>query len=164
VLENVQVFGITGIGLKWAPTTADGFLTVKNSSFENCALGGISMINTTGFGRGLIVNSLFHKNLFGVKAGALTAVSVSGSAATECTDGFLGDGGQAQMNLDLCTASQNVTGVKINNGAAVRVSNCLISNNSSFGIDFISGFIESYSNNMIRGNPNTDPPTPVMPS
>jgi hypothetical protein len=164
VIENVHIVGFTGIGIKWAPTTADGFLTVRNTSIENCTLGGISMINTSGFGRGMIVNSLFHRNLFGVKAGALTAVSVTDSVSTECTDGFLGDGGQSQMNLNRCTASQNTTGVKINNGSAVRVSNCLISNNSSFGIDFINGFIESYGNNMIRGNPNSDAPSPVLPT
>jgi hypothetical protein len=164
VVENVTINGFTQQGIDWSPTTADGFLTVKNSSFTGCVLGGVSMVNTAGFGRGLVVDSYFHRNLFGVKAGALTSISVSGSAATENTDGFLGDGGQAQMNLDLCTASQNTTGVKVNNGAAVRVSNSLVSNNTSFGMDLVSGFLESYGNNMIRGNPNSDAPTPVLPS
>lgn len=164
VIENVHILGFTGIGVKWAPTNADGFLTVKNTSIEACTLGGISMINTLGFGREMIVNSLFHRNLFGVKSGTLTGVSVTDSVATECTDGFLGDGNQAQMNLNRCTASHNTTGVKINHFAAVRVSNSLIANNTSFGIDFITGFIESYGNNMIRGNPNSDPPSPVLPS
>lgn len=164
VIENVNIVGFTGVGIKWQPTTADGFLTVKNVSIEHCTLGGISMVNTAGFGRGMITNSLFHKNLFGVKAGSLTGLSVSDSVATNCTDGFLGDGGQAQMNLNRCTASHNTTGVKVNNGAAIRVSNSLISNNTSFGMDFISGFLESYGNNMIRGNPSSDAPTPVLPS
>jgi hypothetical protein len=163
LVENVTIGNFTGIGIKWAPSTADGTLTVKNTTISHCTLGAVSMVNTSGFGRGMIFNSSFHKSLFGVKAGSLTGISVSDSTANGCTDGFLGDGGQAQMNLQRVNASHNTTGVKVNNGAAVRVSYSQISNNTSFGLDLVNGFLESDTTNIVRGNPNTDPPTPVPP-
>jgi hypothetical protein len=164
VVENVHILGFTGIGIKWAPSTADGSLTVKNVSIENCTAGGISVINTSGFGRASIENSTFQRGAFGVQAGSLGIVTVTNSTANATTDGFLSNGGGAQMNLDRCVSTNNTNGVKVDNGAAVRISNCQISTNTSNGLKIVSGIIESYGTNMIRGNPLSDAPTGVMPS
>jgi parallel beta helix pectate lyase-like protein len=164
VVENVKIFGFTGQGIDWAPTSADGFLTVKNVSISQCTGGGISVANTSGFGRVSIEKSTFHRGAFGIKAGTNAVITVSESVANGATDGFLANGVGAQMNLDRCTATQNTNGIKVDNGAAIRISNCLISLNVTNGLRIVFGIIESYGTNMIRGNPLNDAPTPVLES
>jgi hypothetical protein len=161
VIENVTINNFTGVGVKWQPSTADGFLSIKNLTVTNCTLGGVSVINTSGLGRAQIENSTFHRGAFGVRAGGNGIVTVTNSTASGATDGFLSNGVGAQMNLDRCVATQNTNGVKIDLGAAMRISNCQISTNLTSGIELISGIIESYGTNMIRGNPFNDAPTPV---
>jgi hypothetical protein len=164
VVENVQIFGFTQQGIDWVPTTADGFLTVKNVSVTQCTGGGISVVNSTGFGRVSIENSSFHRGAFGVRAGGNAIITVTDSIADGATDGFLANGVNAQMNLDRCVSTQNTNGVKVDLGAAARISNCNISTNVTNGLKLVSGIIESYGNNMIRGNPFNDASTPVLPS
>jgi hypothetical protein len=160
-VENVKILGFTGQGVDWSPSTADGILTVRNLTASSCIGGGVSVINTSGFGRVSIENSTFHRGAFGVKAGGLGIVTVTDSTATATTDGFLSSGGGAQLNLDRCVSTHNTNGVKVDGGAAARISNCNISTNITNGLRIISGIIESYGNNMIRGNPFNDASTPV---
>jgi hypothetical protein len=88
-------------------------------------------------------------------------VTVTDSTANASTDGFLADSGSAQLNLDRCVSTNNTNGVKVDNGAAARISNCQISTNTSHGLRIVFGIIETYGSNMVRGNPNSDAPTPV---
>lgn len=164
LVENVSIFGFTQQGIDWVPTSADGLLTVRNVSIEQCTGGGISVVNSSGFGRVSIENSTFHRGAFGVRAGGNAIVTVEDSIANGATDGFLANGVNAQLNLDRCVATQNTSGVRVDLGAAIRISHCNISTNVTNGLEITSGIIESYGTNMIRGNPFTDPPTPVLPS
>jgi hypothetical protein len=160
-IENVKILNFTGQGVDWAPTTADGILTVKNASISGCTGGGISVVNTSGFGRTSIENSSFHRGAFGVRAGGLGIVTVTDSVATAATDGFLANAGGAQLNLDRCVSTHNTNGVKVDLGAAARISNCNISTNVTNGLRIVSGIIETYGTNHIRGNPFDDAATPV---
>jgi hypothetical protein len=159
VVENVSIFGFTDKGIDWQPTTADGFLTVKNVKIEQCTGGGISIVNTSGFGRVSIENTTTHRGAFGIRAGGNAVITVTNTVAHNSTDGFLANGAGAQMNMDRCTATDNTSGIRVENGAAVRLSNSNISNNATNGIEIVFGIVESYGNNMIRGNPLSDPPT-----
>lgn len=160
-VENVKILNFGQQGIDWMPSTADGILTVKNVTIANCTGGGISVVNTSGFGRTSIENSTFHRGAFGVKAGGNGIVTVTDSTATGATDGFLSTGGGAQLNLDRCVATHNTNGVKVDLGAAARISNCQISTNITNGLRIVSGIIETYGTNMIRGNPFNDVSTPV---
>lgn len=160
-IENVVIFNFPGQGIDWQPTTADGILTVRNATITGCTGGGIEADNTSGAGRVSIENSTFHRGAFGVRAGALAVVTVTDSTANATTDGFLANGGGAQLNLDRCVATNNTNGVKVDGGAAIRISNCNISTNITNGLKIVSGIIESYGSNMIRGNPLSDASTPV---
>jgi hypothetical protein len=161
VVENVTINNFTQQGIDWAPSTTDGTLTVKNVTITNCTGGGISVVNSSGLGRVSIEKSTFHRGAFGVRAGGNAIVTVTDSTASAATDGFLANGVGAQLNLDRCVATQNTNGLKVDLGAAARISNCQISTNLTSGIELISGIVESYGTNMIRGNPFNDPPTPV---
>ncbi len=164
LVENVQIFGFTQQGIDWAPTTADGFLTVKNVSVTQCTGGGISVVNTSGFGRVSVENSTFHRGEFGVRAGGFGLVTVTDCVADGATDGFLANGANSQLNLERCVSTNNTNGVKVDGGGAARISNCNISTNTTNGLRIISGIIETYGNNMIRGNPANDASTAVAPS
>ncbi len=160
-VSNVKIINFTDKGIEWSPSTADGTLTVRNGTFTGCVGGGISVVNIAGFGRASIQDSTFHRGAFGVRAGGLSVVTVTNSIATATTDGFLANSGSAQMNLDSCVSTHNTNGAKVDLGAAMRISKCQISNNVTKGLSIVSGVIESYGTNMIRGNPSSDAPTPV---
>lgn len=160
-IENVVIFNFPGQGIDWQPTTADGILTVRNATITGCTGGGIEADNTSGAGRVSIEHSTFHRGAFGVRAGASVIVTVTDSTANATTDGFLANGGGAQLNLERCVATNNTNGVKVDGGAAIRISNCNISNNITNGLRVVSGIIETYGSNMIRGNPLNDASTPV---
>jgi hypothetical protein len=164
LVENVQIFGFTDKGIEWSPSSSGGFLTVRNVSVAQCTGGGLSVVNTSGFGRVSVENSTFHRGAFGVRAGGNAIITVVDSVANGATDGFLANGVNAQMNLERCVATQNNSGVRVDLGAAIRIGNCNISTNITNGLEITSGIIESYQNNMVRGNPFTDAPTPVLPS
>lgn len=160
-VENCNIVGFTGQGIDWSPSSADGILTVKNVSTDNCVGGGVSVVNTSGLGRASIEKSSFHRGAYGVRAGGNGIVSVTDSTANGTTDGFLADAGSAQLNLDRCVSTNNTNGVKVDNGAAARISNCQISTNTSYGLRIVFGIIETYESNMVRGNPSNDVATIV---
>ncbi|MEO8675819.1 MAG: hypothetical protein ABI569_09580 [Casimicrobiaceae bacterium] len=82
-------------------------------------------------------------------------VAVRDSVATLSGVGFrAADSGV--LNIENSLATENTTGVSaatlFSGGGTVRISNTMVVNNSSTGVDVGTGTVETWTNNRIRGN------------
>jgi hypothetical protein len=162
-VEKVRIYNFASFGID-VNKTAGGFLSVTQSSINNCVAGGISSTTTAGTVRADITDTKVFGCTNGYKAGSNSQLTVKSSVASGCgTAGFLADTATGVVNMDSCVATHNGNGVRASNGGTVRMGASTVSNNITKGLDksIGAGIIESYSDNYVRGNPASDAPTPV---
>jgi hypothetical protein len=161
VVRDCRIFNCGNFGIDVAENTGS-FLAVRDTDIENCINGGISVTAASGTMRAQIENSTVFGCTFGFRAGINSNLTISDSSASGCGNaGFLADGTSAVMNMKNCTTTNNVNGVRSDNSAIIRVSGSQIVNNITAGYLRNGGFIESYANNEVRGNPTNSGVTQV---
>lgn len=162
VVEKVRIYNMTSTGIN-VNKSASGFLSVANSNITNCVVGGIVATTSAGTLRAEIDNTKVFGCGVGYKAIANMQLTIKNSSASGCgTAGFLALGPSAFMNLHGCVATHNVNGLKTELGGLIRIGQSTVSNNITKGVDTASGgTVESYQDNYISGNPNSDAVTNI---
>ncbi|HEY0405895.1 MAG TPA: right-handed parallel beta-helix repeat-containing protein [Pyrinomonadaceae bacterium] len=162
IIEKVRIYNMTNTGLN-VNKTASGFLSVTNSNITNCVSGGLVAQTSAGLLRAEIDNTKVFGCTSGFKAIANAQLTLKNSTASGCgTAGFHALGGSAVLNLQSCTATHNGDGIKTELGGIVRLGQSTVSNNITKGLDTASGgSVESYQDNYISGNPNSDAVSPI---
>jgi len=156
-IENCLVTNFSARAITDERTVA-GALFITNSNIRDNA-NGVVVIGTGGT-RATIDNT--HSDLNGngfIVSGSLNVMTVRDSVATNNTiDGFRAE---ASGNMDVinCQASQNATGIEASGaGALIRVSRTTVSRNSTNGLGFSGGTIQSYGNNEVSANTGNNGP------
>lgn len=161
IVRDCRIFNFGNFGIDVAENNGS-FLAVRDTDIENCINGGISVTAASGTMRAQIENSTVFGCTFGFRAGVNSIMTISHSSASGCGNaGFLADGTSAVMNMKDCTTTNNANGVRSDNSAIIRVSGSQIVNNITAGYLRNGGFIESYANNEVRGNPTNSGVTQV---
>ncbi len=160
-VQNCSINGFTQTGISMS---TPGHLYLAGTEVSDCGDRGVDVSISGGLAQVRIDHCQFERNFVGYQ----TASTAPGSATTTATYssadgnnfGWAGGGngtGKDVLNLEFCTGSENSTeGVFANSTNAqsvVRYSNCVFSNNGSFGVQiFNSIVVESRGNNTITGN------------
>jgi hypothetical protein len=162
ILDKVRIYNFVNYGVS-VNKSANGYLSMTNSSITNCVAAGINVQTSSGLLRAEIDNTKVFGCTSGFKAIANAQLTIKNSAASGCgTAGFHALGGSAVLHLQSCTATHNGNGVKTELGGIVRLGQSTVANNITKGLDTASGgTIESYQDNYITGNPSSDAPAPI---
>jgi hypothetical protein len=157
-VENCQIFGFNrGI----SDERAAGKLFVQNSTIKNnvqanAYLGAGSTVKAT-YDNVRLSNSVNHG--FWFSSGALVVRNCVVSSNTET--GILGEG-TAEIDVDDTTVSNSIIGIGAGTGnSVIRIANSTVTLNKK-GLNIDAGSIDSYGNNKIEGNLNTDSPTRTL--
>lgn len=161
-IENCKISNFSGAGILIDPTAAatGAKITISNSEFTNNPGGAIRVAPQAGSTANVTINNTtMQQNVLGLRADAsggstVATVVVQNSVASNNTNsGFVAVGAGVAMSIDGSVASANGTiGVDAQLGAMVRVSNTLVTRNTTAGLNNTSGTIETYGNNRLRGN------------
>jgi hypothetical protein len=81
-----------------------------------------------------------------------TVIARDSVAAGNRGSGFFAGGMRADMSIENCLSSQNVSGVSATAGATVRLSNSTLVKNGGYGLFNFNGTLISYGNNRLGGN------------
>jgi hypothetical protein len=167
-IENCIVHNFAQKGIDVEPTTAV-FLFIKDTIVrdnQNLTNGGGILLKPSGGGsiRTEIDNVRSERNLFGLRGENNTETVVQNSTFTgSLLSAAVGSGigvnavgvTNAQINLDNCIVSNNTSiGIQASgSNTFVRVSNTMITNNNGIGINpTLGGLVNSFGNNRVAGN------------
>ncbi len=163
LIENSVIGGFTSHGIS-IETAADVNVVISDTVSRNNTLAGLKVTTTAGVARASITRSQFVKNGIGVQASSGSRVTASNSSfSANGSNGVQIEGLTAARtstaNLDSCQVANN-GGAGVIAGSAsslatstARLSNVLVANNIGNGVAIqTTGVVESYVNNMIRGN------------
>jgi hypothetical protein len=137
--------------------TQSGKLYVEDTIIKNNSASGAVVIP----GGGATVNAVFTNVRFesnggsGLGAEPNTKVSANNCVAVNNgSKGFVAEGAaSAELNLNNCMSSHNATGVAGTGGATTRMSNTIITNNPTLGVDFSGGgTVVTFGNCSITAN------------
>jgi len=137
--------------------TQSGKLYVEDTIIKNNSGSGAVIIP----GNSATVNAVFTNTRFesnggsGLGAEPNTKVSANNCVAVNNgSRGFVAEGAaSAELNLNNCVSSHNGTGVGGNGGATTRMSNTIITNNPTLGVDFSGGgTVVTFGNCSITAN------------
>ena len=155
-VENVVISDFTNRGISDERTTG-GKLFVTDSIIRNNGGSGIVILPASS-GTTTIHATLDNVRLDG---NVLAGISVSNGsrvsmknciASGNALAGFFSEGPLAasELNLESCLASNNGTGLSVNAGSTMRISNVHVSDNTTGVAN--TGTIGTYNNNRIAGN------------
>ncbi|MDX6528226.1 MAG: hypothetical protein QOH41_516 [Blastocatellia bacterium] len=158
-IENCVIFSFragNGRGIS-DERTASGKLYVEDTLIKNNSASAAVVIP----GGGATVNAVFTNVRFETNGSAgLGAEPNTKVTANNCVavnnggKGFVAEGAaSAELNLNNCVSSHNATGVAANGGATTRMSNTIITNNPTLGVDFSGGgTVVTFGNCSITAN------------
>jgi hypothetical protein len=158
-IENCVIFEFragNGRGIS-DERTASGKLYVEDTIIKNNSASGAVIIP----GGAATVNAVFTNTRFesnggsGLGAEPNTKVSANNCVAVNNgSRGFVAEGAaSAELNLNNCVSSHNGTGVAGTGGATTRMSNTIITNNTTLGVDFSGGgTVVTFGNCSITAN------------
>jgi hypothetical protein len=149
--------GSPGRGIDDTRTTG-GQLFVHDTIIRNNAGSGVVILpssGTTSIHATLDNVRLEGHTLAGLSASNGSRVTVRNSVASgNALAGFFAEGsggaGNSELNLESCIASNNGTGLSVNSGTTVRISNVHVTDNGTGVAN--AGTIASHGNNRIGGN------------
>jgi parallel beta helix pectate lyase-like protein len=156
-IENCVVSGTTGYGISFETSgTVQSFIrdtTITDSNY------GLVFRPSAGLLKASVEHCRFERNTeIGVDVFSFCRVTVGESVSSGNGTGFLLQGG-SDLNLDRCEASNNTSGVTVQDDlgggsrtGVVTISNSIVTNNSDFGLMLVSGAIQSAGNNIVRRN------------
>jgi hypothetical protein len=160
-VENCFITGFSSIGIRM---NSGGRLNVKGTDIKACSYG-VSLTNSSG----LVLASIDHCHLDGNVQGYRTQTTSPGVSATTATYSTANNNssigwvcgqatsGQDVLNLEFCAGSENgfagLIGESANALSVASYSNCVFSNNGSYGVERTDpGTVETRGNNTITGN------------
>ena len=170
-VDNVNIYGFTGEGIKVNPTVnAQNRLFVSNSKISNNTAGGILVVPTgSAIVTGSVTNTLLDGNGRGMRVENNGRMQVRDSQATgNDANGFVAiaaGGTFATIALDNCVSSNNLaTGVYAGANTSVRMASTMVHNNLN-GLQAVGGgTIISFGNNRVYANSAGDgAPTSTQP-
>lgn len=154
-VENVVVSDFSNRGLTDERTTG-GKLHIVDSIFRNNGASGVVVLPSSG-------STTIHASLDNVRleGNVLAGISASNGsrvsmrncvASGNALAGYFSEGPSAasELNLESCLASNNGTGLSVNAGSTMRLSNVHVSDNTTGVAN--AGTIGTYNNNRIAGN------------
>ena len=149
VIENTTIDGLTGRGISDERTNG-GKLAISDTSVRQTQ---DSAIRIAAGGVNKIVAVLSNVRAQNSATAALTAnggakVMIANSVFTGSAIGLDIEQANTEATVDQSTISGNTTGLFINGGAALRLSNSNVAHNTAG----VSGTVESFSNNRFVGN------------
>jgi hypothetical protein len=163
-IENCVIFDFragSGRGISDS-RSQPGNLYVQDCLVKNNLGAGIAEIGT-GATKGEMENTRSIKNSDGfVLNGGSNFMAARNCVATfNSGNGFSAQGG-ADMNIINCQTMYNATGIQaLNAVTAIRVARTTISRNTTNGLDFSGGTIQSHGNNELQANGGNNGPFTV---
>jgi hypothetical protein len=163
-IENCVIFGFragNGRGIS-DERSAAGNLLVLNCLLKNNSGSGLAVVGAGGT-KATIANSQAYKNGAGVVVSGGTNLVTANTvlANSNVTVGFSADTG-ADMGLTNCESNFNATGVDANGaGTQVRLARTHVERNTTNGLGFSGGTIQSYGNNEVSKNVGNNGPFSV---
>jgi len=167
-IENTNIDGMTGDGVDInIPGTNVVELYMRNVSIRNCVGNGVILNNSsTGSVSAALENVSINTSGDGFEA-ALRSNAVLRNCVISSSDGPGGagvrvNGATSVVNVDSCSISYNLSGVRVDSGTA-RVSNSVFTNNVT-QLHQVGGTLKTYGTNRIDGFSNAGTITPVSQS
>lgn len=161
-VEDCQIFGFDFAGIDFEPGAALSELYVSGTAISNQFATGISagivLKSTAGTSTARLDRVRVERTNFGVFAANNMKVTANNTSANGNNYGFLANGGgaPAEINLVLCTASNNIVAGVQSEGASsvIRLSSSTVTVNTT-GLKTLSGgsiLTPTVPNNVVQGN------------
>jgi len=163
LVENVAIFGFSGQGILFEPSSGASSLSVSNSSVRSSGGG----IYVTGGGTSSVALNgvVIAGNNRGLRADDGANVVVSGSTFVNNAGNAIVAGAVSRavsVSLDGCSISNSAgSGITANAMSTVRISNDIVTGNST-GLQAAGGSIVSFGNNRVQGNTTNGAPTSTI--
>ncbi len=161
---NVENCFITGFVHEGIVMLSAGRLSVKGTDIKACSRG-VFLANSAGLVEATVDHCHLDGNVTGYDPGTTSPGSSTTTASYSTANGNSAFGwacgnfssGKDVLNLEFCTGSENgdsgLFGDSTNAQSATRYSNCVFTNNGSYGVRHdASGTMESRGNNTIASN------------
>jgi hypothetical protein len=146
--------GSPGNGIDDARTTS-GFLEVDNTTITNNSGSAINVAPSSGSTQinVHVTNSRLQSNNTGLALGINVKGTIANSVITQNIVGFSLSStvASADLAVDHCVVSNNVTGFLAQDNSIIRVSNSTAMNNSTLATLAGNGAVSSYRNNQTGG-------------
>jgi hypothetical protein len=166
VQGGVGAVGTTGNGIWVTPTSGTIDFAVVNTIAVNNAYAGIGYSQSSGnaMATGTIDHVVANNNgIYGIdvvllnSATGAASISISNSVASNNSGGSGIDvlGPSYTVTVDNDQVSNNYYGVHVNQ-STVLLSRSVISNNSNYGIGNVGGTVDTYGDNRIKANGNSN--------
>ncbi len=159
-INNCDIYNFNGRGISATPS-ADSFLSVVNTRVRNNAGFGIVIQPTSGAvnlrflldelhadmnGSGIFIDRNSKGVIRNATASLSTGVGTTGLLVDESS-------GQTEVTVENSTFNHNSTGIQNGPGASTLfLTNCVVTGNTSFGVNATGGLVNSFGNNRIAGN------------
>ena len=153
-IENVVISDFTNRAIS-DERNGSGKLFVTNTIVRNNVQSGIAIIPTAGNVTAMFDNVIAENNGnagFAMSNG--TKATARNSTAAGNLIGFYADSNGSEFNLESCVSHGNATGATVTSPGTptMRLSNCVITNNTANGLAIVAGSMQSFQNNKLAGN------------
>lgn len=168
IVESCDIFQFSQMGISVEVTNPTN-VVISNSKLTNIVGNAIFVKAASGtpVARVTVENTIAAQNgTRGVFAGTGAQMTIRHSALTNnATNGVMADGASVDVSIDGCNISSNQVGIFSTNSAQVRLSDSVVTQNTSLGLSTSAvGTIASFGNNYIDGNAGGNgPPSPMIP-
>jgi hypothetical protein len=153
-IENVVISDFSNRGISDERNGA-GKLFVTDTIVRNNAQSGVVLLAASG-----TVTAMFDRVIsegngnagFSVSNGA--KVTARNATSVGNLIGFYADSNATEFNLESCVSHGNATGATVTSPGTptMRLSNCVITNNTANGLAIVAGSMQSFQNNKLAGN------------
>jgi hypothetical protein len=153
-IENCTINGFSFYGIS---IVAAGEFFIKDTTVRDSNYA-VFITSTSGTAKVVMENCRLENSLHGLHASANSKVTVRNTvSAGNVSVGFYaappsGSTATAELNLENCVSTNNGFGVYANSNSVVRVSNSVITDNSTGVNHFSNGVLLSRGNNTVEGN------------
>jgi hypothetical protein len=163
-IEDCVIFNFSNRGVT-VETSATANLFIRNTTIRNCNEG-VGSVPTAGQVGVHIENSKIDGNtLWGVNLDNRTKASIVGTSMNHNTAGILASQSTVEVDCDRCDMNFNQHGIFAGNGGApmVRLTHCMITGNTTNGVNLGGGTVRGFTSNLIEGNAGNNTITVVAP-
>jgi hypothetical protein len=153
-IENVVISDFTNRGISDERNGA-GRLFITNTVVRNNVQSGIAVVPIAGAVTAMLDNVIVEGNgNAGIAVSGGSKATARNATAAGNFIGFYADTAGTEFNLEGCVSHANGTGVNTNppGTPTIRLSNCVITNNTTNGLLIAAGAVQSFLNNKLAGN------------
>jgi hypothetical protein len=153
ILEHDAIFQFSQQCV-YVNATQPQFVTILDSQFDLCTLGGLSVTSTVAADTVSIARSIFTTNGVGITVGPNSHVNLESSqVVTNTTGGVLANASTAKIDINESSVSNNIGyGIQATSGAIVNLSNTTVVYNLGQGLMGTGATLLTWSNNWVYGN------------